>query len=180
MIETSPNTFSANELWTLGIAAYAAFVSTFVLGWDAYKWLASGPKIDMSVSMDMQKFGGGIDDPKTYVLVTATNVGDRPTTITNLGGMYFDSWWHANVVRRRPKKAFIVTEPSSAQRLPFHFDLGVQWMGFAHQTAEIEQMAKDGYLFVHLYTAGSSSRGHRARVRPYKAIRKEAEPPASL
>jgi hypothetical protein len=34
-----------NETLTLLIAAYAAAVSTFLLGWDAYKWLNEGPKV---------------------------------------------------------------------------------------------------------------------------------------
>jgi len=58
-------TFNQNELLTLGIAAYAAIISTFVLGWDAYKWLVSGPKIDLSASTGMKLFGGHIPDPKT-------------------------------------------------------------------------------------------------------------------
>lgn len=51
--------FNANELWTLGIAAYAAVISTFVLGWDAYKWLASGPKIDVKAASGMSIVGWG-------------------------------------------------------------------------------------------------------------------------
>src|SRR5258706_14284729 len=115
----APYAFSSNELWTLGIAAYAAVVSTFVLGWDAYKWLVSGPKIDVSASPNMKMFGGSVPEPKTYVSVTAYNVGDRPTTITNLGGMYFDSWWRAYITRRKPSKAFIINQPSQAQRIPY-------------------------------------------------------------
>lgn len=164
MTAATPYVFNANELWTLGIAAYAAVVSTFVLGWDAYKWLASGPKIDMSVSTGMKILGGLEPDPKTYVSVTASNVGDRPTTITNLGGMYFESWWRAYVLRRKPKTAFIITQPSQAQRIPYRFEVGEQWIGLADQTDDIVQMAKDGYLFLILYTA-NGGRGHRERVR---------------
>ena len=164
MTTAAPYVFTANELWTLGIAAYAAAVSTFVLGWDAYKWLASGPKIDMSASTGMKILGGLEPDPKTYVSVTAWNVGDRPTTITNLGGMYFDAWWRAYILRRKPKEAFIINQPSQAQRIPYRFDVGDQWIGLADQTDGIVQMAKDGYLFLILYTAGDG-RGHRVRVK---------------
>jgi hypothetical protein len=157
--------FNANELLTLGIAAaYAAAVSTFVLGWDAYKWLASGPKIDISASTGMKIFGGLKPDNKTYVSVTAWNVGDRPTTITNLGGMYFNSWWCAYVLRRKPKEAFIISQPSQAQHIPYRFEVGDQWIGMADQTDEITQKAKTGYLFLILYTAGGG-RGHRVRVK---------------
>lgn len=156
---------NASELWTIGIAAYAAVVSTFVLGWDAYKWLASGAKVDISASLNMKMIGGVEADPKTYVVVTAYNVGDRPTTITNLGGMYFDSWWHAYVTKRKPQKAFIINQPSQTQRIPYRFEVGDQWMGLADQTDDIHKMADEGYLFFILYTA-QSGRGHRVRIKP--------------
>jgi len=156
--------FSPNELLTLGIAAYAAVISTFVLGWDAYKWLASGAKIDLSASAGMKIMGGAVEDPKTYISVTAYNVGDRPTTITNLGGMFFDSWWHAYITRRKPKEAFIITEPSQAQRIPYRFDVGDQWIGMAEQTEDITKKAKNGYLFFILYTSGGG-RGHWIRIK---------------
>lgn len=163
--------FTSNELWTLGIAAYAAVVSTFVLGWDAYKWLASGPKIDMSASLNMMLIGGTEPDPKTYVSITAYNVGDRPTTITNLGGMHFDSWWNAYITKRKAKKSFIVNQPSQAQPIPYRFDVGNQWMGLMEQTDDILQMAKNGYLFLTLYTA-QSGHGHRVRVKFKKSAAK--------
>ena len=162
---------TTNELWTIGIAAYAAVVSTFVLGWDAYKWLASGARVDVSASLNMQMIGGAEPDPKTYVSVTAYNVGDRPTTITNLGGMYYDSWWRAYITKRKPKTAFIVSSPSQAQRIPYRFDVGDQWMGFVIQTDDIPKMAEDGYLFFVLYTA-QSGRGHRVRVKSKKFAKK--------
>lgn len=159
-----PYSFTANEILTLGIAAYAAVLSTFVFGWDAYKWLAAGAKLDLSASTGMKMVGGMVEDPKTYVSITALNIGDRPTTITNLGGMYFDSWWGAYVRRKRPTKAFIVTSPSQAQPIPHRFDVGAQWIGLADQDQEVEQMARDGYLFMILYTA-TGGRGQRVRVR---------------
>ncbi|MEX4003613.1 hypothetical protein AB4Y38_32540 [Paraburkholderia sp. EG285A] len=164
MITIAPHTFNSNELWTLGIAAYAAVVSTFVLGWDAYKWLRSGPRIMLSASTGMKMVGGDIEDPRSYVTVTALNVGDRPTTITNLGGMYFESWWHAYVRRRKPTQAFIVTDPAPGQRIPYRFDVGAQWIGIAEQTDEVMQMARSGYLFLILYTA-AGGRGKWIRVK---------------
>jgi hypothetical protein len=163
-VSSASYAFNTNELMTLGIAAYAAIVATFLLGWDAYKWLASGARIDLSASSGMQIVGGPVSDPKTYVSVTALNVGDRPTTITNLGGMYFESWWRAYVTQRKPKRAFIITEPSQAQRIPYRFEVGAQWMGMTIQTEDIAEMARNGYLFLILYTA-SGGRGKRVRIR---------------
>lgn len=163
-IASTSYAFNANELLTLGIAAYAAVIATFVLGWDAYKWLASGAKIDVSASTGMQLVGGVVPDSNTYVTITGSNVGDRPTTITNLGGMYFESWWRAYVTRRKPTTAFIIPEPSLGQRIPYRFEIGSQWHGMTLQNDDIVQMAKDGYLFLILYTA-STGRGHRVRVK---------------
>jgi hypothetical protein len=159
-----PYVFNPNELLTLGIAAYAAVVSTFVLGWDAYKWLASGAKIDLSASTGMRILGGQVEDPNSYISVTARNVGDQPTTITNLGGIYFESWWRAYITRRNPSESFIVNQPSQSQRIPYRFEVGDQWIGLADQTDDVVQMARDGYLFIILFTA-KGGRGHRVRVK---------------
>lgn len=164
MTVESAHLLNPNDLWTIGIAAYAAVISTFVLGWDGYKWLASGPKIDVSLQCGMKLIGrGGFNDPESYIVITAFNVGDRPTTITNMGGMYFDSWWRAYITRRKPKEAFIITEPSQSQRIPYRFEVGDQWIGMAEQDDKFIQNAKNGYMFFILYTVGSG-KGHRARL----------------
>ncbi len=154
--------FNPNELLTLGIAAYAAVISTFVLGWDAYKWLASGPKINLTTSTGMKIYGGFSQDNNLYMSLTAWNVGDQPTTITNLGMVYYKSWWLAYFKRKKPSEAFIIKEPSQNQRIPFRFEVGAQWLGLIIQTDEINQKIKNGYLFLVLYTAGG---GHGSRVR---------------
>jgi hypothetical protein len=60
MMGIASYTFNTNEMWALGIAAYAAMVSTFVLGWDAYKRLRFGPRIELSVSTGMKMVDGGM------------------------------------------------------------------------------------------------------------------------
>lgn len=156
-------TFNPNELLTIAIAAYGAVISTFVLGWDAYKWLAAGPKIELKFSTGMKVIGGAVPDENTYISVTAFNVGDQPTTITNMGGMHFDSWWSAYISKRNPTQAFIVSEPSQTQRIPYRFDVGDQWSGLVIQSEELVNRANNGYLFLILYTA-KNGRGNRVRV----------------
>ncbi len=167
MVTEASQGLTQTDLLTLGIAAYAAIISTFVLGWDAYKWLASGARINISASTNMQYIGGNVQDDKHYISITAYNVGDQPTTITNLGGMYFDSWWRAFITRRKPVETFIITEPSQGQRIPYRFEIGDQWIGMAEQDEDIIKKAKSGYLFFILYTTGSK-KGHWVRVKPPK------------
>lgn len=159
----APYVFNANERWTLGIAAYAALVATFLLGWDAYKWLASGPKISLTAATGMMMFDSGVEDPNTYVVLTAWNVGDQPTTITNMAAMYFDSWWRAYIFRRKPSQSFVINMPSTARPIPYRFEIGDQWIGMANQTEEVTQLATRAYLFLIIYTARGGL-GHRVRV----------------
>ena len=161
---TQAYTFNPNELVTLILAAYGAVVSTFVLGWDVCKWLYTGPKIDLTVGANRKLIGGGIQDHQTYIVVTAVNVGDQPTTITNLGGMYFDSWWTALVTRRNAKGTFIVSDPAKAQRIPYRFEIGDQWVGLVVQTEELFEWARNGYLYLVLYTANKGY-GYRVRLK---------------
>lgn len=155
---------TSNELLTLIIAAYAAVVSTFVLGWDVYKWLDAGPKVRMTASAKMKIVGNGHIDPNTYVCFTAYNLGDRATTITNLGFVFYDSWVKAAFRRKRPDKAFIITVPSQAQVIPYRFEPGAQWMGTAIQDEKVSDMASRGFLYAVLYHSHGGS-GVRSRVR---------------
>jgi len=97
----------------------------------------------------MKMVGGGQIDPKTYVSVTATNLGDRATTITNLGFLYYNSW--ASLLRKKADEAFIIPMPSQTQMLPYRFEAGAQWIGICDQDDSVMQMIRDGYLYVVLY-----------------------------
>jgi hypothetical protein len=151
-----------NETLTLGIAGYAAVVSTFVLGWDAYKWLNTGPKVRITAQTGMKIVGIGQPDSGTYVSITAVNYGDRATTITNMGFLFYKSGFKAYFRRNRADQAFIITAPSRVQVLPYRFEAGAQWIGMAVQDEHIDAMIQEGYLFAILYcsTAGKGIR-HR-------------------
>lgn len=154
-----------NESMTLAIAAYAAIVSTFVLGWDAFKWLNQGPRVKLSAQTGMKMVGGLQIDPMTYVSVTAVNCGDRATTITNMGFLYYKSWFKAYFWRNGADQAFIIATPSQAQTLPYRFEAGAQWIGMANQDGDVDRMIRDGYLFVLVYcsTSGKGIRKHLTR-----------------
>lgn len=151
------------DMMTLAIAAYAAILSTFVFGWDAYKWLNQGPKIRGYAQTGMKIVGTGRIDPKTYVTITAVNHGDRPTTITNMGFLYYDNWFQA-YIRRKPSQAFVVSTPSQAQVIPYRFEPGAQWIGMADQDANIDKMIQEGYLFAVLYCS-TVGKGIRFRLK---------------
>lgn len=146
---------SLNETLTLTIAAYAAVVSTFILGWDAYKWLNEGPDVRIDATTGMKLIGSPLPDPATYISVKAVNVGDRATTITNLGYLYYKSWWKAYLRKKSYDATFIIPRPSEAQRLPYKFEVGDQWLGICVQDEDVDKMIQEGYLFVVLYCSTS-------------------------
>jgi len=154
---------TTNEIWTLGVAAYAAVIATFVLGWDVYKWLDSGPKVELTARGNMSLVGGGRVGQNSYVSATAVNLGDRATTITNLGFLYYDSWLKAMFRRSRPDEAFLVPMPSEAQRIPFRFEPGAQWTGLVEQDEQLVRRSRAGYLFVVLYHS-HGGKGVRCRL----------------
>jgi hypothetical protein len=50
---------------------------------------------------------------KTVILANVTNYGDRPTTITNLGYLYFTK--RRFLRKKTPDRAFVIPTPSIAQ-----------------------------------------------------------------
>lgn len=165
---------TSKDVLTLAIAAYAAIVSTFVFGWDAYKWLNQGAKIKGYAQTGMSIVGGPVEDPKTYVTITAVNHGDRATTITNMGFLYYKNWFKAYLFKNRPTRAFVVTSPSQGQVVPYRLETGAQWIGMAHQDDDTDKMIREGYLFAVLYcsTVGSGIR--------FRLTRKEHTPVEKL
>jgi len=139
-----------NISWTLVIAAWGAILSTVVFLWDIYKWRTAGPRLRFSVTANMKRVD--MDRPgdkgETIIAVKATNYGDRPTTITNIGYLYYrDRRW----IPREPDKKVILTNPKWPQRPPFELKPGSRWMVSLDQTAEIEQMSREGKLFFLLF-----------------------------
>ena len=154
---------NSNETYTLIIAGYAAIVSTFILGWDAYKWLNEGPRVRITAKTGMKMMGNGILDNNIYISVTAVNYGDRATTITNMGFLFYTNWFDANFRRNRVSKAFIIPTPSQSQILPFRFEAGAQWIGMANQDKEFERLISEGFLYLVLYCS-TSGKGVREKL----------------
>ena len=126
------------------VAWWGAIVATIVLLWDIYKWKTSGPRIRFRVRADNMIVGDPSTEGQNFIFAEATNIGDRPTTITNLVFQYYQTYF--SMLRHKPKKSMIVNKPSDSQLLPYVLHPGSVWHGLAIQTAEIETLAKDGLL----------------------------------
>jgi len=138
---------------TVIVAWWGAILSSIVFAWDIYKYFHAGPKLRFSVQTGMKTINMPLYDGKRVILANVTNYGDRPTTITNLGYLYFKKRRFRR--SRIPDKAAIVPNPSTAQPLPFELKPGTVWMGIAHQDTEIEEWATGGILYMALYHSHS-------------------------
>jgi hypothetical protein len=128
------------------VAWWGALVATLVFFWDIYKWVKLGPKVAVSARPNMKTFGGLLSlGEKEYVVVEAVNKGSKTTTVTHLIGCHYPS-----LIRRLRKKqstAFFVPDTGLAHPLPHVLPPGERWMGIIEQTKELEEMARNGYLY---------------------------------
>ena len=139
---------------TAFVAWWGAALSTIVFFWDIYKYRTAGPRLRFSVQTGMQTINLPEYEGNRLILAKVANYGDRPTTITNLGYLYFaKSRFLGN---RIPDKAAIVPNPSTIQPLPFELKPGAIWSGIAIQDPEIEHWATNGILYMMLYHSHDS------------------------
>lgn len=155
-----------NDVLTLSVAIYAAVVSSFVFGWDFYKWFVSGPKVRVTIKTGCKfltvEHGVEVRDPKTYIVLDVINVGDRATTITGLRVDYYTNWWSA-ASGRLPKDNRYIVKPSRTKPLPYRLESGDQWIGKAEQDADVINMLAHGFLFFVICDAHGGR--HRVRAR---------------
>jgi hypothetical protein len=98
---------------------------------------------------------------KTWVMVTVTNTGDRPTTIKGVGLEYYEDW--LGRLRQRISKAAVFPNPSDHFPLPRLLNPGDEWVGLIPQFRQdkgmdLEEMSKAGHLIIWL------SQSHKQRA----------------
>lgn len=83
-------------------------------------------------------------EDQTFIYVEATNIGDRPTTITNMIFQHYKTY--LSMLFHKPSGSMFVNKPSESQPLPYLLNPGSIWQGLVPQTPEIETLAMDGYF----------------------------------
>ena len=128
-------------------AWWGAVLATLVLAWDIYKYKRTGPIIRVSASKNMQTFGSYPDETtgKLYVVVNASNSGDRSTTITHLVGYHYKSIWAR--IRRKSDNAFFVPTQGTGRPLPHVLPPGEEWLGMIEQEDRLVDWSQNGYLY---------------------------------
>ena len=133
-------------------AWWGAAVATLVFLWDVFKWIDSGPKINVSSSSNMSSISDGRALDDLNVVVEVQNRGNIPVTITHLVGIHYKSFIHRLLGRR--SGAFLVTNPAFSDVFPKMLAPGERWIGGLEQDSEIEQISRSEYLYCGVYHTG--------------------------
>ena len=127
------------------IAIYAALVSTSVFVWNIYVWWNSGPSLNVTASMNMLIIGGTSEEEgKLFLVVRATNVGSKKTTITNVLISSYDNIWQR--VRNRPSFTAVFNNVGGAYPIPYVLDVGHNFSSKADQAGLVEKI-RDAYFY---------------------------------
>lgn len=147
-------------------AWWGAIVASLLLFWDVYKWMVEGPRLTMRLLPNMEVLGDPSRGGKTWVSVTVSNVGNRPTTIKSVGMEYYTNW--CNRFRNRAEKAAVFPNPSDGFPLPRVLNPGEEWLGLIPQErldkgVDLEEMSRTGHLMI-LLSQSHKQRAMRKRL----------------
>jgi len=133
--------------WGDAATIYAGIVATAALALEVRRWFESGPKLRLSV---MQHARVTHDDSnRSYIAVTAINVGEVPTTITHLTIQQFPNLWA--YLRAKPSWTALVPRPNldgMPPVIPKFIGPGEQWTGLADRTEDLITMSKQARLYI--------------------------------
>jgi hypothetical protein len=127
------------------LALYAAIISTLVFAWNIYVWRNSGPRLNVSASMNMIVIGGTAEEEsKTYLIVRATNIGREKTTITNVLILSYKTLWQR--FRKRPSFTAVFNNVGGWYPVPYVLDVGHNFSSKADQ-ADLVERIRDTYFY---------------------------------
>lgn len=125
------------EFSTWAISDYAAWwgaiIASLALAWNIFNQLRSGPRIHVRATPNMRFFPETpLTKGKTYIVVTAVNRGNAPTTITCFGGYHSSVLWDF----RKKKRQYFVIPPieSMGSNVPCLLAPGEEWKNFIEQS----------------------------------------------
>jgi hypothetical protein len=148
-------------------AWWGAIVASLVLFWDVYKWKTQGPQLVMRLSPNIVVMGDPLREGKTWVMVTVSNIGDRPTTIKGVGMEHYTNWFGR--LRHRVAKAAVFLNPNDGFPLPRLLNPGDEWVGLIPQERQdkgidLEEMSRNGHLIIWL------SQSHKVQAKRKRLI----------
>lgn len=147
------------EWWQVGIAVYAAIVATGALALEVRRWFEGRPSLIVTAAPGMMTYGikGRQDGP--YVMVTVTNRGNAPTTVTHLVIHEYANLWKR--WRRQQGETYYISNPtipgSAIGKLPTILEPGRLWMAAFDDDNKAREWLASGRFYVAIYATHSDS-----------------------
>lgn len=128
-------------------AIWGAITGTLALSFEIYKWYKNGPKLEITVSPNMQVFDPALRKlfSEQLVMVRVVNRGTLPAKITDLLGWVFDT--RLKRLFGKPRDGFFVVDSKSSIPLPVVLEPGQDWSGYINQKKTLE-MTSNGLLYL--------------------------------
>lgn len=125
-------------------------------------------------------FGGDMKDDNTYVMVTVSNRGSAPTTITHMVLFEYPSelaiyipqrlrrwkWVHRQLGEAR----VFIANSGAAGQMPYLLQPGTYWIGLAKHTPDLERAIETGRLYVGI-------RGSHSDKTSFKRVKRQRDFP---
>lgn len=127
----------------LVVAILSAIISAGSLFLEIRRWFEAGPKIHISLIADALQFPEPVD-PQPMLVITVTNRGDTPTTITHMIAFAQHPTWQ--IWRRKPMMTGVVN--TTMQPIPFEVGVNKYWMGRLNYDAELRSYRANHQLYV--------------------------------
>ena len=152
------------NLATVIAAWWGAIVATLAFVWEVFRWLRSGPRIQVKATANMKAIGiPGLDNDDIYILVEVMNSGDAPTTITNYGAHVYEGLICRLMDRARSRHVGVdpnIFGPS----IPYVLEVGQRWMAGIKQSQFDKALIREGKLYAVVMHTFSKWRPALAKV----------------
>jgi len=132
---------------TVIAAWWGAIVATLAFLWEVFRWLRTGPRIQVKAQADMKAINiPGYDETDTIIIVEVINIGDVQTTITNVGAYVYDGL--ISRLKDRPQSKYVLVGPNSfGPPIPHVLDVGKRWQGGIKQSQFDKTLITEGNLY---------------------------------
>jgi len=127
----------------------ALLLSGAALVLELRRWIEGKPNLSLSVMAEAKTFPD--DDGRKKLVMTVTNRGSLPTTITQMVAFYSRSPIHK--LFSRYFSTGIVNNPSQIQPIPFEIDINRMWHGVLYYNEELLKVRKKGQLYVGVFAS---------------------------
>ena len=140
----------------------------------SFGWFESGPRLRLSVMADAEIYPRYDGTPR--LVLSVTNRGDTPTTLTHMVFYQYRSVFH-RWINKRLSQGFVARPAVTAGMSNLPFELGVNkiWHGALNYDSDLSEARKKRRLYIGVF-ASHSNRVFVSRVPPVKGGPQETGP----